>query len=304
MWLNRDTHHVWLPRKGHLNILPEGGTSSAACRRVSQLKVCQLFSWGLQVIYLVGLNGHDIPLITSLSKSLANGTNLPGGKPIYIKVDIPQFIVEGPEWKVSPPGNCPSILMVSPIKATPPKAKREVSMAMEVRELLFPAGWDMSGHVSENLTPKRLNPVVILTPLPYKLGDPFGPVEHHLRWVPQMMLRWWKPPWRNPCFPLSHSQDTRAQWQCPSCRCRTSLKRGPQGPRETASYQVIHWHLLAEVSLGAGYGSSPKQFQNNRIHQGSKAIYTHSTQEAETLCSINHLCLLHPGSWNPLFHGL
>ena len=103
---------------------------------VSQLEICQLLSSGLQVVYPVGLNGHEIPLITSLPESLANGTNLPGGEPIYLRVDILQSIAEGLEQKVFPPGNHPSILMASPIKATLPKVKREVSMTMEVRDLL------------------------------------------------------------------------------------------------------------------------------------------------------------------------
>ena len=40
--LHRDTCHAPLPREGHLKILPEGGPSSAACRRVSQLEVTSL----------------------------------------------------------------------------------------------------------------------------------------------------------------------------------------------------------------------------------------------------------------------
>ena len=40
--LNRDTHHVALPREGHLAILPEGDASRTVCRRVSQLEVHQL----------------------------------------------------------------------------------------------------------------------------------------------------------------------------------------------------------------------------------------------------------------------
>ena len=75
--LNGDAHHAPLPREGHLSILVEGGTSSATCRRVSQLEVCQLLSLGSQVIYPVGLNGHEIPLITFLFEFLANGANLP-----------------------------------------------------------------------------------------------------------------------------------------------------------------------------------------------------------------------------------
>ena len=67
--------------------------------------------------------------------------------------------------------------MASPIKATLPKAEREVSMTMEVRELQSRAVLDMSGHASENSTPKRLNPIVIFTPLPHKQGDPSRPVD-------------------------------------------------------------------------------------------------------------------------------
>ena len=50
-------------------------------------------------------------------------------------------------------------------------------MTMEVRDPLSQVGLDMSRHVSENSTPKILNPVVVLTPLPHKLGDPSGPVD-------------------------------------------------------------------------------------------------------------------------------
>ena len=107
VWLNGDTHHAPFPREGHLGILPEGGTSRTTCRKVSQLEVHQLPHLDLQVIYPVGLNGCKIPLISSLPESLANSANLPGGEAIYLKVDILQSIMEGPEWKVSPPGDCP-----------------------------------------------------------------------------------------------------------------------------------------------------------------------------------------------------
>ena len=82
--LNKDTHHVSLPKEGHLGILPEGGTDSTTCRRISQLEVCQLLISGLQVTYLVGLNGHEHPIITSLPESLANGIGPTGGRSIYL----------------------------------------------------------------------------------------------------------------------------------------------------------------------------------------------------------------------------
>ena len=93
VWLKGDTCHVLLPREGHLSILPEGGTNSAACRGVSWLEVCQLLSSVLQVVYPVGLNGCETPVIASPLKSLARGTNLLGAKPIYLKVSIPLSMV-------------------------------------------------------------------------------------------------------------------------------------------------------------------------------------------------------------------
>ena len=236
VWFHGDTCHVPLPREGHLSVPPEGGTSSAICRRVSQLEVCQLLSSDSQVIYPIGLNGCEIPVVTSLPKSLANGTNLLGGKPIYLKVDILQSTIEGPEWKVSPSGNCPSILMPSPIKATLPKAEREVSMTMEVRDLLSWVGSHTSGHVSENSTPKRLNPMVVLTPLPNKLAHLSRPVDTSSQVSTPDDVKMTEASLEESPLPLSHSRDTRAQWQHPSSRCRPSPRRGQQGSRGAASY--------------------------------------------------------------------
>ena len=44
-------------------------------------------------------------------------------------------------------------------------------MTMEVRSLLSQVMLDMSGHGSGNLTPRRPNPVVVLTPPPHKLKE-------------------------------------------------------------------------------------------------------------------------------------
>ena len=74
--LNKDTCHVPLPKEGHLGILPQGGTVMMACRGISQLEVHQLLISGLQVAYLVGLNGCKDPVITSLPESLANSISL------------------------------------------------------------------------------------------------------------------------------------------------------------------------------------------------------------------------------------
>ena len=136
VWLNGDAHHAPLPREGHLSALVDEGTSSATCRRVSQLEVYQLLSSSSQVVYPVGLNGCEVTVIGSPPKSLAKGANLLGSKPIYLKVNIPQPIMEGPKLKVPSPGShSSSIPIASSIGASLPMAG-EVSMTMEVRELL------------------------------------------------------------------------------------------------------------------------------------------------------------------------
>ena len=104
VWLNKDTCHVPLPKEGHLGILPQGGTDMTACGRISHLEVCQLLLSGLQVTYLVGLNGYEDPVITSLPESLANGISLTGGGSVYLEVNIPQPIAEEPDQKASPLG--------------------------------------------------------------------------------------------------------------------------------------------------------------------------------------------------------
>ena len=78
VWLNRDACHVPLPVEGHLSIMVEGRTSSVTWRRISQLEVCQLLSLGSQVVYSVGLNGRQVPVIKSLPELLAKDTTLLG----------------------------------------------------------------------------------------------------------------------------------------------------------------------------------------------------------------------------------
>ena len=113
--LNEDTHHVPLPKDGHLGIMPQGGTDMTACRRISQLEVHQLFISGLQVTYPVGLNGCEDPIITSLPKSLPNGISPTGGRSVYLEVDIPQPMAEEPD----PEGIAPWWILCYPYSQPP-----------------------------------------------------------------------------------------------------------------------------------------------------------------------------------------
>ena len=117
-------------------------------------------------------------MIASPPEPMAKGVNLLGSKPIYLKVDIPQLPLEGPELKVLPLSGCPpSILIASPVKPPLQKVEEEVSMTTEVRELLSQTALDTSEHASGSSTPKRQKPVVLVTPLPTKLEDFPKPVD-------------------------------------------------------------------------------------------------------------------------------
>ena len=86
--------------------------------------------------------------------------------------------MEGPEFKVLPlSGHPPSISIAIPVRPPAPKVEGEVSMMMEVRELLSQAGLDMSEHPSGSSTPKRWQLVVLVTPLPTKSEDFPKPVD-------------------------------------------------------------------------------------------------------------------------------
>ena len=121
-------------------------------------------------------------MIASPSEPMAKGVNLLGGNPIYLKVDIPQPTIEEPEFKALPlKSHPPSILIISPVRPPLPKVEGEVSMTMEVRELLSWVALDKSKHASGSSTPKRQEPMVLDTPLPTKPEDFPSQWTHHPR---------------------------------------------------------------------------------------------------------------------------
>ena len=85
---------------------------------------------------------------------MAKGINLLSSKPVYLKVDIPQSNMEGPELKAPPLGSQSPTSIASPARPPLPKVEGEVSMTMEVRELLSWEVLDMSEHASGSSTPK------------------------------------------------------------------------------------------------------------------------------------------------------
>ena len=83
--------HTPLPKDKHLSILPEGKAEETPCGQISQLEVCQLLATDPQVIYPIGLNGHDEPIITTLPELLDSSISLIASEHIYLEIDIPSL---------------------------------------------------------------------------------------------------------------------------------------------------------------------------------------------------------------------
>ena len=186
VWLHEGSCHAPLPKEGHLGILPQRGAEAAPHGKISQLEVCQLLVTSPQVIYPVGLNGHNKPIITSLPELLASSISLTTGEPIYLGSDIPSPPVEELDQRLLPLGKVSTIVVASPHKSPP---KSEGSMTMEVRNLLSWAMLEMSSCRSEHSSPRRPTPVAVPpTPLQKPEGPP-QPVDTSS----QTSIGWGKP---------------------------------------------------------------------------------------------------------------
>ena len=125
--LHEGTCHAPLPKEGHMGILPHRGAEATPCRQISQLEVHQLLIAGPQVIYPIGLNGHDEPIITSLPEPLVSSISLTTGKPVYLEINILPLLVEDPDQKVLPLGKVSTIIVASPHKCTPQNWKEKAT---------------------------------------------------------------------------------------------------------------------------------------------------------------------------------
>ena len=112
------------------------------CGWISQLKVCQLLAASPQVVYPIGLNGHEEPIITTL-----------------------------PDQKVPPFSKVSTILITSPHKSPP---KSEGSVTMEVSNLLSQAVLEASSCESKHSLPREPTASAVLWTPPQK---PEGPLQ-------------------------------------------------------------------------------------------------------------------------------
>ena len=167
--LCEDPHHASLPKNKHLGVLPQG-KAQETCGWISQCEVHQLLAASPQVVYPIGLNGHDEPVITTLPELLDSGISLIVSKHIYLGIDIPSPPVEEPDQKMPPLEDIPTILITSPPKS-------EGSMTTEVSNLLSQAVLEASSCESQHSSPRRPTTAVIFTSPPQKPEDPPQPAD-------------------------------------------------------------------------------------------------------------------------------
>ena len=107
--LYEGSSHTPLPRDKHLGVLPQGKVEESPYGQISQLEVCQLLSAGPRVVYPVGLNGNDEPVMITLPELLHSGASITTNKHPYMGIDIPTPPPEEPEHTTSPLGKVHTI---------------------------------------------------------------------------------------------------------------------------------------------------------------------------------------------------
>ena len=87
------------PYRGHLTVIMVEITSNIPYGEIHQLEVCQLLGSGSQVVYPEGLNGCQVPVITTLPEMLSNGMTMLKGESTFLQVDLSQSATKEQESK-------------------------------------------------------------------------------------------------------------------------------------------------------------------------------------------------------------
>ena len=87
--LYEGSNHTPLPKDKHLGILPKGKVEESPYGQISQLEVCQLLSARPQVVYLLGLNGHNQLVTIDLPELLHNSSSITTDEHPHIRIHIP-----------------------------------------------------------------------------------------------------------------------------------------------------------------------------------------------------------------------
>ena len=286
--LNGDACHEPLPKEGHLSIQVIRGYQQQCLwkgQSTTGLPTPQLefpgslssrtqWVWGPCDTLPTRANGQR-------SQPTQQQTYLPKG-------GHPTADHGGARTQSSNPQQSPSFYLDhKPCQASSTKvAEGEVSMTMEVRELLSWAALDTSEHASGSSTPKRQEPMVLVMPLPTKPEDFPKPVDTSSQ----------------VSTPNDAEMEDASLEEVPTPSSPTAEAPGPSSdaPPPDAAHlweeaNKALGDLLAikssidalsvEVCFRVWHGPSWEWFQGYRVYQGSKG----------------HLHAFYPGSWGLLF---
>ena len=135
-------NHTPLPKDRHVRVLPQGEVGSPS-GQISQLKVCQLLSTRLSVVFPAELNGGDKSVIIDLPQSLHMGSSVITDKYPYTEVNIPTLVPE--EWNKA---NLPLGEKHNTATADQPKTpwKPRITLIAEVNDL---TDWGMTDNYDQ-----------------------------------------------------------------------------------------------------------------------------------------------------------
>ena len=163
--LYEGANHMPLPKGKHLGVLPQEKVESPY-GQISQLKVHQLLSAGLLVIYPVGLNGGNQSVTINLLGPLHSGPSVTTDKYPYVKIAIPSPTPEEQECTTLLLGGMHNTLTVAMPK-TPWKPR--VTLMAVVTNLLDQGMTDNYDHELEHSTMAKEPATKADTSLPTKM---------------------------------------------------------------------------------------------------------------------------------------
>ena len=176
----------------------------------------------------------------TLPESLSNGMTMLEGKSTFLQVDISQSATKEQESKALSLGSGLSPTpAASPTRAFPPKVEDQISMTMEVSELLSWAVLDISGPASRSSTPKRPGSLVLATPLPLKLEDSAKLVDTSSQVSTPEDAEMDDPTLEEIHASLPPGEISRAQWGSSLHKWGLTPKGGQQGPVLLVGNQVF-----------------------------------------------------------------
>ena len=171
--LYEDTNHVSLPKDKHLSVLPQGKAESP-CGQISQVEVCQLLSTGLQVIYLLGLNGGKQSVTVNLPGLLYGDSSVTTDEHLYMKIDIPSPTLEEQDGTNPPLGGGHATQAIDMPK-TPWKPR--ITLMAEVGELLTQGMTEDYDREPEHSTTEKEPAAKADISLPQKMEVPALPLD-------------------------------------------------------------------------------------------------------------------------------